>query len=147
MRTPKRIQRKRTKGWRMPVGAIYVGRQTQWGNPYRVVREGGFMWVEPDGQHIVCSTNREENLRERHQEAVDLYRKWIATADLAELRRALGGRDLVCWCPADRACHADVLLELANDLADDCDGAVDTNMLHTSPEHSGRSLGRATSHD
>lgn len=28
---PKRIQRKRTKGWRMPPGAVYVGRPTKWG--------------------------------------------------------------------------------------------------------------------
>lgn len=33
---PKRIQRKRTKGWRMPEGAIYVGRPTKWGNPAKV---------------------------------------------------------------------------------------------------------------
>lgn len=25
----------------------------------------------------------------------------------------LKGRDLVCWCPPDQPCHADVLLELA----------------------------------
>lgn len=30
-----------------------------------------------------------------------------AVADLA-------GHDLMCWCPLDRPCHADVLLELAN---------------------------------
>lgn len=33
---PKRIQRKRTKGWKMPAGAIYVGRPTRWGNPYSI---------------------------------------------------------------------------------------------------------------
>lgn len=33
---PQRIQRKRTKGWRMPDGAIYVGRPTRWGNPFVV---------------------------------------------------------------------------------------------------------------
>ena len=27
----------------------------------------------------------------------------------------LRGRDLMCWCPLDQPCHADVLLELAND--------------------------------
>jgi hypothetical protein len=31
---PKRVQRKRTKGWRMPLGAVYVGRPTKWGNPF-----------------------------------------------------------------------------------------------------------------
>lgn len=35
MSEPKRIQRKRTKGWRMPEGAFYVGRPSKWGNPYR----------------------------------------------------------------------------------------------------------------
>lgn len=32
---PQRIQRKRTAGWRMPEGAIYVGRPTKWGNPFQ----------------------------------------------------------------------------------------------------------------
>lgn len=31
---PQRIQRKRVKGWRMPEGAVYVGRSTKWGNPF-----------------------------------------------------------------------------------------------------------------
>lgn len=33
---PQRIQRKRVKGWRMPPGAVYVGRPSDWGNPFRV---------------------------------------------------------------------------------------------------------------
>jgi len=33
---PKRIQRRRTKGWRMPEGAVYVGRPTKWRNPFVV---------------------------------------------------------------------------------------------------------------
>jgi Domain of unknown function (DUF4326) len=32
-----------------------------------------------------------------------------------EIRAALTGRDLACWCPLDQPCHADVLLELANE--------------------------------
>lgn len=35
-RCPRRIQRSRTAGWRMPPGAVYVGRPSKWGNPYRV---------------------------------------------------------------------------------------------------------------
>jgi len=31
---PRRIQRKRTKGWRMPPNTVYVGRPTVWGNPF-----------------------------------------------------------------------------------------------------------------
>ncbi|WP_341394043.1 DUF4326 domain-containing protein [Arthrobacter sp. G119Y2] len=33
---PQRIQRQRTKGWRKPEGAVYVGRGSKWGNPYVV---------------------------------------------------------------------------------------------------------------
>lgn len=43
--TPTRIQRARIKGWRMPAGAVYVGRGTPWGNPFKVgnfVSEGQF---------------------------------------------------------------------------------------------------------
>lgn len=31
---PVRIQRRRTRGWRMPEGAVYVGRPGPWGNPF-----------------------------------------------------------------------------------------------------------------
>ena len=34
--TPKRIQRRRTKGWRMPPNTVYVGRPSKWGNPFKV---------------------------------------------------------------------------------------------------------------
>ncbi len=29
-----RVERKRSKGWRMPRNTIYVGRPTKWGNPF-----------------------------------------------------------------------------------------------------------------
>jgi hypothetical protein len=32
---PKRIQRRRTKGWRLPPNTVIVSRPTKWGNPYR----------------------------------------------------------------------------------------------------------------
>ena len=35
---PERIQLRRTKGWRMPEGAVYVGRPTMLGNPFRPVK-------------------------------------------------------------------------------------------------------------
>lgn len=41
--TPKRIQRKRTKGWRMPENTVYVGRPSKWGNPFKLV--AGLIYV------------------------------------------------------------------------------------------------------
>ncbi len=93
---PKRIQRKRTKGWKMPKGAVYVGRPTKWGNPFRVgldvpsrfdatnqyrAKIGGNLWTFPTKEDI---------------------------------KSELVGKDLICWCPLDAPCHADVLLEIAN---------------------------------
>jgi len=31
---PKRVQRKRTKGWKMPRNTVSVGRPSKWGNPF-----------------------------------------------------------------------------------------------------------------
>ena len=112
--TAERIQRKRTRGWRMPEDAIYVGRPGEWGNPFKIGKDAD------DAAH-----------------AVDLYRAWLEVNlssvldpyGSAEYRRSMSyyrdriltraplllrGRDLACWCPLDGPCHADVLLELAN---------------------------------
>lgn len=37
--------------------------------------------------------------------------------DIDEIRAELRGHDLACWCPLDQPCHADVLLEIANQEA------------------------------
>jgi len=84
-----RIQRKRTKGWRMPEGAVYVGRGSRWGNPYKV---GTCLIPDATSAVIAFAANLPLNM------------------DFSELR----GKDLACWCPLDQPCHADVLLELAN---------------------------------
>jgi len=107
MTSPRRIQRKRTKGWRLPEGAVYVGRPTEWGNPWRVGDRLMLEWPldEPRGQvrELVITAEL----------AVALYR--IAfEPDAEEIRTELTGRDLACWCPLDQPCHADVLLEIAN---------------------------------
>lgn len=113
---PARIQRQRTKGWRMPAGAVYVGRPSRWSNPWRVVDEhrwgNGWVVLDPDfisrPQRHYCSSSR---VARRY--AAWRFRHWCATGfgpDVADL----SGRDLACWCPLASPCHADVLLELAN---------------------------------
>lgn len=87
----KRIQRKRTKGWRMPEGAVYVGRPTRWGNPFT---------VDEYGEHLALF-----NFRGRVQSIL-----LVNPNSLDELR----GKDLACWCKEGAPCHADILLELAN---------------------------------
>lgn len=88
---PKRIQRKRTKGWRMPPNTVSVCRPGKWGNPYVV----GTCMI-PDARAAV--------------EAFAANLPLGKIAGIEELR----GKDLACWCALDQPCHADVLLEEAN---------------------------------
>lgn len=47
-------------------------------------------------------------------DAVERYREYAATKPAAFFE-PLRGKDLACWCPLDKPCHADILLEIAND--------------------------------
>ena len=96
---PRRIQRKRTKGWRMPPNTVYVGRPTQWGNPFRVDWEPGRTPAD-----VVKMYRRE--IINFNGGVVGFNRFWV--------QRHLRGKNLACFCPLDQPCHADVLLELAN---------------------------------
>ena len=84
---PKRIQRKRTKGSKMPPNTIFVGRPSKWGNPFKTAEEF------------------------RNDLAIKRFRDPLA---YATIRHELRGKNLSCWCPFDQLCHADVLLEIAN---------------------------------
>jgi len=105
---PRRIQRKRIKGWRMPPNAIYVGRPTKWGNPFIVGEPFVRKKMQAGGGETSGTTWSAAD-------AVHFYRRFLSL----ELRIAawihLHGKNLACWCPLNQPCHADVLLELAND--------------------------------
>lgn len=107
---PRRIQRQRTKGWRMPRGAVYVGRPTKWGNPFSVE---SLAEQYPTLSVAMCRALAVNEFR------YDLRARQVLCPELEypseeEIRAELAGRDLACWCPLDEPCHADVLLELAN---------------------------------
>lgn len=91
---PRRIRLRRTKGWRKPDGAIVVARPGPWGNPFDV-REIG------------------------RGPAIEEHRRWLLDRPglVERARRELAGHDLCCWCAPDVGCHADTLLEIANDRA------------------------------
>jgi Domain of unknown function (DUF4326) len=97
---PRRIQLHRTKGWRLPPNATVVSRPSRWGNPW-----------------VVGSTVDGRPLE--RTEAAARYEAALRAGELAftveDVQAALGGRDLACWCALDLACHADVLLAIAND--------------------------------
>lgn len=106
----------------MSEGAVYVGRPSKWGNPFQVgevvapelmpylVLLMKLLNNRPDVLHGL--TNVRLNVP---RDAATLYELWLVEQpDLMLSVSELSGRDLVCWCPLDAPCHADVLLELAN---------------------------------
>lgn len=83
----------------MPEGAVYVGRPSRWGNPFKsaiVFRHALEIAIENGEFYDLCE------FTERHINGI------------AKSIELLHGKQLACWCPLDRPCHADALAELAN---------------------------------
>lgn len=76
---------------------IYIGRGSEWGNPFTHKEN-------TKAKHVVGS----------REEAVAAYREWIQTQpELLAKLHTLKGKTLACYCkPA--ACHGDILAELAD---------------------------------
>ena len=77
----------------MPENTIYVGRGSKWGNPFSIAQHGRVWAVELYG-HYMGHPNSPHKF-EPHE--------------ITELR----GKNLACWCPLDKKCHADYLLKAA----------------------------------
>lgn len=80
-----RVLNKRTDA--IPPDAVYVGRPSMWGNPFRIGVDG------------------------TREQVLEWYKEWFHESNL--IPAMLRGKDLVCWC-APEPCHADYLLEMAN---------------------------------
>jgi len=67
--------------------AVNVARPSRWGNPYPAAEWG-------------------------REHAIALFAQNLAKSppDIAILR----GKNLACWCAPDQACHADILLKMAD---------------------------------
>lgn len=85
----------------MPANTVSVTRPGKWGNPFSFhPEEGG------------------------NAEAVKYFREWLdgkwpgtepeRRAWILENIQTLKGKNLACYCPLDKPCHADVLIGLAN---------------------------------
>lgn len=107
--TAARIQRSRARGWKMPDGALYVGRGSMWGNPF----------AAPDPALAARMFRCWLTGSVRSPALLDCRK--VLPGPLDERRRGilaeigmLRGRTLACWCRPGQPCHADVLTELAD---------------------------------
>ena len=103
----KRVQRKRTKGWRMPENAKNIGRPTRWGNPFRVEDLGAEKAVKQYKECILNNAMAYYYLDEIEASIQFDRFKWMSE-NLEQLR----GLDLACFCSLSSPCHADSLIEL-----------------------------------
>jgi len=76
-----------------PIGAVYIGRPSKYGNPFEIGKDG------------------------TRAEVIAKYESWIINQPelLAEIQAELIGKNLACWCSL-KPCHGDVLLKLANPI-------------------------------
>jgi hypothetical protein len=75
----------------MPENTVKVTRPSKWGNQFRVGIDGD-AW-----------------------ECVKCYRASIGGLLRIKIVQELRGKNLACWCALDSPCHADVLLQIANE--------------------------------
>lgn len=140
---PRRLQRSRKKGARLPEGTLCVDRSTKWGNIF---------WNKDGLHHVKLASGRVALFSELPTQAqlVERHRLWIVERcaaighgerafilptppSIEEIKAELGGRDLACWCrlcpehrehgkpfgescPDCAPCHGDTLGALANGL-------------------------------
>lgn len=125
---PRRIQLQRTAGWRKPDDAVVVTRPGPWGNPFvpEAVHGGWLLAVHGNKNRIdatVRAIAREANATAPWVTKIAATRGAVAAfrrlhdneISRGSMRHHLKGKVLACWCKVGECCHADVLLEFAND--------------------------------
>ncbi|MEO6395527.1 MAG: DUF4326 domain-containing protein [Devosia sp.] len=87
-----------------------VTRPGKWGNPFTIEEIAGRYGLDPDAAQAravaLCGAWLRGSLEESLSPGTPPTR--------AEIRSALGGHNLACWCRPGSPCHADALLVLAN---------------------------------
>lgn len=75
----------------IPRNAVYIGRGSDWGNPFEIGKDGD------------------------RAEVIEKYRNWLRGQNdlLSRIEPELKNKNLVCYC-APKACHGDILLAIAN---------------------------------
>ena len=99
---PLRVQRRRTKGFKLPPGTCCVTRPGKWGNPYDTAEKF---------REVLEAILGVSGQSQFHETDLNALSNMVAIArDIKKLR----GFKLACFCDLDKPCHADILAEHAN---------------------------------
>lgn len=120
---PIRVQRKRTKGWKKPEGAVNCTRPSKFSNPFKVILVKG---EANGGYYVTAKGGLPKRVQKYHGPymakgaallgAIDCFKLVCLASDgfVEDIKRELSGKDLMCYCPLTQKCHCDLLLEIAN---------------------------------
>lgn len=120
---PIRVQRQRTKGWKMPPGVVYVGRPTKWGNPFGHLQRFSSLEDSLIAYRMACEgiwdPSKLKNVgdgpfRIAHGDWQEFQKRFKGYGPTFSIQAELRGKDLACWCKIGAPCHADILIEIAN---------------------------------
>ncbi len=118
---PRRVQLRRTLGWRMPPNTVKVDRSSRWGNPFTMCERDVSLrlfkslvdgvWdpgnIPPDTPDAMW-----DHLYGCYQTGMSCI--GCGCHPRESIRRDLRGKNLACWCKPSEPCHADILMEIAN---------------------------------
>jgi len=117
---PQRIQRRRTKGYDMQAESralngrecVSVCRPGPWGNPFKLKRVtvadlSPAQAVQMFRDRLALAIEHEASPGSVAHPGYDFIR-------IAQHLEELRGKNMACFCPLGQPCHADILLEFAN---------------------------------
>lgn len=129
----KRLQKtNRQKGYKQPDNAFFVGKPTKWDTPFRVVEVPNndvlnelfvrwmvVSWIDFSGY---LDYNEFLTRNEAAKASIETFERMLVDGKIPtygkkwrEKLEEMRGKDLLCYCPIDEPCHADVLLKYANE--------------------------------
>ena len=100
-----RVQRKRIKGFKLPLNTLVITRGTPFGNPWKKITD--FQSQNMDTGECILNTNVVALFEDR----LTINSKQLFV-DTCENR---GIEHLACFCPVDSPCHGDVWLQVWED--------------------------------
>lgn len=110
----------------MPANTVYVGRPTVFGNPVVCTPHGCELkecgccptyrcCVKVYREYVTSGIEGRGSCTGSFAIGLDALAGYPTRNELVRRLPELRGKDLACWCPLDKPCHADVLLELTNE--------------------------------
>lgn len=109
-----RIQRKRTKGFKLPPNTLVITRGTPFGNQWKVEQASCGCYYVSDGIESHLFVNKSTSVLHavkffKKELTPELKQKFIDTCVKKNIQH------LACFCSVDSPCHGDVWLDVWNE--------------------------------